>query len=78
MLLPELDLMPPMPMPESPYMGGLMSRGCDIMLPSYFLFMLITSADLPVAMGCMLLLEDCTVLCCGVDDCMRYVDEGAD
>jgi hypothetical protein len=58
-----------------------MSRGCVIILqvlPSYFLFMLITSAGLPAAIGCILLLEECTVLCCGVDDGMRYVDKGAD
>jgi len=80
-LLPELDLMPPMLMQESPYIGGLMSRGCVIMLqvlPSYFLFMLVTSAVLPAAIGCILLLEECTVLCCGVDAGMRYVDKGAD
>lgn len=73
--------MPPMLMQESPYMGGLMSRGCVIMLqvlPSYFLFILITSAGLPAVNGCILLLEECTVLCCGVDDGMRYVDKGAD
>jgi hypothetical protein len=47
-------------------------------LPSYFLFVLVTSAVLPAAIGCILLLEECTVLCCGVDAGMRYVDKGAD